>query len=403
MYVMTPNHPREAQSLETRPQTRAACLQILRYIRAHHVRPGQQLPTDVELRGKLSLCSNTLASAMAILAMHGVVSRKRRVGTVFHGLHLRPDAPHVFVVGVLIASLAEAGFTHTLNALIRYHLRQRGCEDRTYVLRHDAPSSAKHEFVKIDDYPWLDRDLRDQRTDALLSVNRVEPRAGIPICHLNDVPGGWCVLLNRAHLITAGSRVLRELGCQRLAVMYTPFHSEDRYDLDRQATHRAIVTAGLNPDQTDLILTKARSSPDEAMEVLYRNRTVAERPDAVLITDDHLAANLTQAVAATDWRPRLVVQTNRQLPVGFALPVIRFEFDLDEYARKAAELMLDVLLNPSLQPEMRLVMPRLCEEDLLEVDAAGIARAIRQYRLDERAAHAQSSRKQPAASRGVKG
>jgi hypothetical protein len=334
---------------------------------------------------------------MSILAAHGVVSRKRRVGTIFHQMRLRADAPHVFVVGVPISSLTETGYSHTLNTFIRYHLRQAGCEDRTYVLRDDAPSSARHEFRKIDHYPWLPQDLREQRTDALLSVHRIEAGAGVPVCHLSDVPGGWCVLMNRSHLITAGSRLLRELGCRQLAVVYTPWHSEERYDLDRQLTHRAVTAAGCNPDQVDLILAKAiPAAANEVMESLCRNRAVKDRPDAIVVTDDHLASRLAQAMASMDWRPRLVVQTNQQLPLHYALPVIRFEFDVDEYARAAVDLMLAMLLDLSLPPQVRLVMPRLREEDLPQVNAKRLARAIRQYRLDEHAASRRMVRAQTA-------
>src|SRR5699024_1088770 len=55
----------------------------------------------------------------------------------------------------------------------------------------------------------------------------------------------------------------------------------------------------------------------------------ADRPDGLIIEDDYLAMGLTSALARyCDYRPMLAVCTTRQSPLAFALPVIRYETDI---------------------------------------------------------------------------
>jgi len=59
------------------------------------------------------------------------------------------------------------------------------------------------------------------------------------------------------------------------------------------------------------------------------------------------------------WRPRLMVQTNRQTPFAYPLPVERFEVDVDDLARRAVALTLDRMLSGSGSPHQEWVQPRL--------------------------------------------
>ncbi len=70
-------------------------------------------------------------------------------------------------------------------------------------------------------------------------------------------------------------------------------------------------------------------------------RPVDRRPDGLVVMDDWIAHGLTALLRQeSDYRPLLVVQTSRQVPLGFALPVVRCEVDIDDIARRAVDLCL---------------------------------------------------------------
>jgi hypothetical protein len=65
--------------------------------------------------------------------------------------------------------------------------------------------------------------------------------------------------------------------------------------------------------------------------------------------------------AQPDYRPGLATLANKQLPQSWALPVIRFEVDLDEVAARAVGLLGEAMLNPDLPPRQEKVRARVAE------------------------------------------
>jgi DNA-binding LacI/PurR family transcriptional regulator len=86
-----------------------------------------------------------------------------------------------------------------------------------------------------------------------------------------------------------------------------------------------------------------------------------KRPDGLIVIDDRIATGLTAALATADgdYRPEMVVQTNRQSPLAFALPVVHFEVDVDELARRAVRNLMQRLLNPKLPFKVDWIYPKM--------------------------------------------
>ena len=68
---------------------------------------------------------------------------------------------------------------------------------------------------------------------------------------------------------------------------------------------------------------------------------------------------LAATVAQTSYRPRLVVQTNLQAPLAFALPVLHFEVDAEELASRAAAMLLAHLRDPGRPLTREWLLPRI--------------------------------------------
>ena len=59
----------------------------------------------------------------------------------------------------------------------------------------------------------------------------------------------------------------------------------------------------------------------------------------------------------SSYRPKLAVQTNRQAPFTYALPITAYEVDAQELVRHGIEIMLASLNNPKTSPEIRWLAP----------------------------------------------
>jgi DNA-binding LacI/PurR family transcriptional regulator len=89
-------------------------------------------------------------------------------------------------------------------------------------------------------------------------------------------------------------------------------------------------------------------------------RPAAQRPEALIFADDFAAAGAAQTLAAQpDYRPGLASMANKQLPQSWALPVIRFEVDLDEVAERVVGMLAEAMLNPDLPPRQEKVRAKL--------------------------------------------
>ncbi|MFW6061116.1 MAG: hypothetical protein ACODAQ_13125 [Phycisphaeraceae bacterium] len=107
-------------------------------------------------------------------------------------------------------------------------------------------------------------------------------------------------------------------------------------------------------------------------QVINRGRIIAEqllaqppadRPDALIIPEDHTAMGLVNRLgaAAGAYRPQIVVQVNRQAPMYFSLPVVRYEIDIAEMAEQTAKRLHQCVLDPSTATGIWRYVPRRVE------------------------------------------
>jgi len=101
------------------------------------------------------------------------------------------------------------------------------------------------------------------------------------------------------------------------------------------------------------------ASGREAADMLLRI-AAADRPDGLIISEDHVAAGLCERLGeGDDYRPVIAAMTNRQLPLTYALPVLCFENDIELLAAEAVKAVKDRLLDPGAAESMKLIPPKL--------------------------------------------
>lgn len=97
--------------------------------------------------------------------------------------------------------------------------------------------------------------------------------------------------------------------------------------------------------------------------VMHQLWACADRPDAIIVTDDIAAKGVCQAILQLGLRiPEelaLVTHYNRGSGVFYPFPLPLIEFDVGECARLAAELLLELIADPGLPPTVRCMRPVL--------------------------------------------
>ena len=74
-----------------------------------------------------------------------------------------------------------------------------------------------------------------------------------------------------------------------------------------------------------------------------------------------MATGLTAVLApnSANYCPQIVVQTNLQAPLAFALPVIHYEVNVEDLARRGASMLIARLRNPQTKPRREWLYPEL--------------------------------------------
>lgn len=352
-------------SLSPDSKVRQTAVRLLRRLHAEGRQAGEALPRQEVLRRELGVGNATITGAMALLTTHGVLARIDRVGTQV--ADLQAAVPGLWQVGLttyLPAQPLGSSYFADLFMRLQCHLLAAGCACCLYhqpLPRSDGLPpflSTYSDLLLAADAGAIDgivtAGLIGAATHARLAAGPV------PAVELHGWEGSYRgVVVDQYPLGQQGVRLLAARGCRRFAWVQArpPELYQQRgwqgfcqglADCDRPASAGAPYSGGFG----------FAGGQQVAAELLALPRAL--RPGGVIVNDDWIALGLATALqAAGSYDPALVVQTNRQTPLVFPLPVLRFEVDGDEMARQAVALLQTCLAAPSLPPALRWVAPHL--------------------------------------------
>jgi hypothetical protein len=310
--------------------------------------PGDRLPAQEHLRRALGIGNARINAAMGLLVRNGLLARQTRTGTVVR-------QPHVLIPDFWTVALptfvphepgAHSFFVHLHHAL---QTRLLGARFRVRVYVQPCDSSGMPRSLVF--YEDLLTDAERGLLDAVISPVVIEPRAevrarlgAIPAVHIAASETEPCAVhIDRFELARRAVHLLAEQGVRRLALVMCgpPEAAFGRCWHGFQAGLAEVrrVTGAPAP-LAPLAVGRGLAGGLEAGRRLLE-LPPGKRPDGLIVMDDWIAHGLTGVLRqAGGYRPALVVQTNRQVPLAYALPVIRCEVDTDEMARHAIDLAL---------------------------------------------------------------
>ncbi len=349
------------RDLGTRQQTRAAYRAILRLIQVDALQPGDLLPKQSDLLDQLGMCQGTISAAMRWLVEDGVVTRRKCAGTVLRSRLPSNPTRLVWSVGIVMPDAYETPFFPTLTHFLHKHLALNGCADRVYIISPSAPAYDTVKTRQASDFNGLAEDIDAGMLDALVTPTRlVAPE--LPTCAAAGPE--WAtfgVVIDHAEMVRQACRTLLAGGARHLALL-TSDEPTANHRVCRDAFAAELGATGHPLGPADcLVVTPGLAAGRQVADCLLA-RPALERPDATIILDDVTAQGLSVHLReAGDYRPLLAVQTNRQAPLAFALPVLHFEVDVEELARRAVAKTVAALLNPTLPKTLDWQRPELAD------------------------------------------
>jgi DNA-binding LacI/PurR family transcriptional regulator len=354
-------------------QVVVACKRLMGRIYDKALAKGDQLDTQEVLCQTLNMGGGTISAAMRSLVDAGVLTRRRRVGTLL--ADVRAWVPGLWTVGVasfLIQGQGSGSFFADLSHRLQGHLRFRACRVQSYMLAVQAgedPPAIVHFEEAL-------RDLESDRIDVLLTptyvptnIDRYRPSLrNKRIIHVGfQESAKVAVVIDEARFAREATAALVARGCKKLGlVTSSPAEKTNDTTFGTGFTH-GMQEAGLAGSGRFLHggfgLPGGRVVAEQLLAM-----APTERPDGLVVTDDWIAMGLASTLRSNEgYRPLIVVQTNLQTPLAFALPVIRFTVDIDELALRAVEMVVDRLTSANGERQVAHVPARRVDDSAAEM------------------------------------
>mgnify|MGYP001427881167 CR=1 FL=1 len=339
-------------------QTGSCCRAIIRYILDKGLKSGDKLPSQDELRRELDFSHNSMTPAMNLLVESGMLERKRRLGTVVVDTNAVPAGLWRVALAFGVLDITPAcKFETILNRYVQEKVQRAGCHIRSYILNYDKFKACPHE---LSDFGLLEADIQSGRLDAVISPAFFSTAAyeqaashSVPLCNI----GGWedvpfRVELNTRELVEQSVKLLKEKCCRSIAFIMDSEFQSNIVDFIKSE----IITA---PHYHNIKFDFIHGTGDEddarkAADTLM-NIAPEDRPDGLVILNDILALALTSIISNTKYSPSIVVQSNKQIPLFYPMPVTKLEFDME----KLAEVSINMVLNKVKHPQLPVTVEKI--------------------------------------------
>lgn len=333
---------------------------------------GAALPTIAALQAEFGLAQGTVTRVLRELQAEGLIEARQGCGVYATGkvqlktiaIYFNFDvfAPRagVFPRLLLQGLQAVAGAFHDVQ--YRYYLASgSGVSWRERVCT-------------------LERDVRAHAVDGIIAVGVYDGAFSdlpVPVVALDAPPGVTChVRLDLESLIRQAVALLKRRACRRLALLGPGFCElppveSPYYEAQLQARERAELfrrevrcqglrtrTAWIHAAGRGVSSEQAQAAGASAFAAIWG--AAAEKPDAVVCTDDYVAAGALQCMRDLGLVPgrdlQFVTHANRGSAVLAGQPVIPIEFDPEAVARALVTTVCELIAGGRV-PAIVLVPP----------------------------------------------
>ena len=360
--------PRRRSEPTADSQVEKVCKDLIRWVHTNHLSVGDRLPPQETLRKSLGVGNATINGAMRALTDCGALTRKRNVGTVVLDPSRWPSG--VWAVGLasfVVAGQGAGSFFADLNHRLTAGLTDAGCRVRSYVQSVKQGQGP----LPLSQYDQLLDDVNDGLVDAVVTSTFLHLPAleaacpaikKLPVIHVGsqeDAPSS--VIIDQRIMVHDAVLLLHQRGCRRLGVVSIASPTQQGYSRFWEGFTSGLAKAGLGPSDGRGFHFGFGLAGGQAAARALLAIAPQDRPDGLIIIDDWIAMGLANALreSGSGYLPRLVVQTNRQTPLTFALPAARFDVDADELSAHAVAMTMRRLCLRDSKGNVEWLAPKL--------------------------------------------
>jgi hypothetical protein len=315
------------------PNSRHAILTELRgrIVRGDYA-PGQQFPVRTDLEREFDASSVTIQRAMDYLRREGFIEVTGRQGT-----YVVPHPPHLSHYALVFSGTPKVDAQHwwsrfnqaLANEAARVELNGRQRVDVHYGIEPHAENKRYHSLVQAMRNHQFAGLIFADHPYAVFHGTPLVDEPGIPRVGIMGVPKGKvaAVTFDTDSFLSRALDVFVSRGRRRLAVVSNP-----RDELFFEKLREAAAARGMTL-RPYWIQTVALSEPESARNCVHllMHPGQAERPDALLISDDNLVEHASAGVIAAGVHVPddldVVAHCNFPWPAPRVLPVRRLGYD----------------------------------------------------------------------------
>lgn len=342
------------------PQARRAIKKVCQYIHIHQLNDGDRLPPHHQMAAEFAVSNDTLMTAMGELTACGMLQRRARLGTIIANKSAMPTPTwSVGIVTVPAAIQGPASVFADLTNRLQTHAAAKQWRSATYYSFRTSGG------MRLADYGPLEEDLADGLLDALIVLVTMPAPVwtrmrdeGLVMYHTPFDERARCgLIVNEADIATQATNLFIKRDCRSLALVRMG-NGNDTSPLALHAMQKTAAAHGMPASALEYFQTASplQGSKDLVAQLLARPEQ--DRPEALIVMDDYVALGMTEMLAQQgDYRPHIAVTTHLQLPLGFHLPVVRFEIDLHAMTQQIIEEVHARLLNPALPQTLQFISP----------------------------------------------
>ena len=351
------------------PQYRQITRQLRELISSGALKPGDRLPSTLDLCRQWGARPCTVQAAMVPLVREGLLQRLPRHGTTVAERKSRPLSRVAVYLTEDVFRDEGSTFLRTLHNSLKAQLHKLGVELETWV---DPRGHAQGRAVWGD----LMTAAQNRRFDALIVPDLQASQASwigrlpVPVACMSPNAGPNVVSVDYASVFILGLKSLKAQGCKGIGVISGFGAEEIRRSGARSVGQEAMESFRETVGQLGLKVRdewvrtphKALSSQAafqqfgyESMHALWRHE---KRPDGLIVSDDVMLAGVFSAMLElgihTPGDLKLVGYKNSAIPVFTPLAVTFAEVSTDEIAKALLDQIQKQLKG---EPVVRRLIP----------------------------------------------
>lgn len=328
-------------------------------IRSGRYRPGEKLERIRDLARRFDVSIFAISQALLELSKEGLIQRRHAKG--IYVLDWKKNRQIGILCELDVSHPHVSRFFPRVIQQLRRFFRAKGWEVKVYIGDHQPGSPRSEEPC-----PDFVADVKAHQLGGVIILTASSRAQWLPRLKKDRVPivaiPPWSnhgITIDIAAMVREGTGYLLSKGRRRLAVMgwSGPDQKWEGEEAFRCLLQENGVEACGDWIRHDLHPSQLGAGWDEFREIWTAR---AEKPDGLLICDDMLLRDVALAILNFQIKVpdqlMIVSHANKRSGILAPFPVAHLEYDPDEYAQAAGDLLLK-LLNGEKIPEQTIPLP----------------------------------------------